>query len=81
MHRRELARRRKENDFLGAAGSVGGGGGVLLLPELGGAFRWIAGDLVMVKKGSDWVGGGCAGWWRDGSILDRNGCRCLLWRV
>ena len=81
MHRCKLARRRKKNGKLGAAGSARGGDGELLLPKLGGTFWWVAGGVVMVKRGSNWAEGGCGGWLLDGSILDRSGGRCLLWSV
>ena len=81
MHRRELARRRKEIRCLGAAGSAGGGGGVLLLPELGGTFRRVARGLVKVKRGLNWAEGGCAGWLLVRWISGRNGCRCLWWSI
>ena len=80
QHRREFARQWKENGILGSAGFVGGGGDTLSLPGLGGAFRWIAGGLVKVKRGLNWAERGYAGSLRIGLILDRNGCRCLLWR-
>ena len=62
LRRSKLARRWKENELLGAAGSAGGGGGTLSLPRLGGALRWIAGGLVKVKRGSNWTEGGWNGW-------------------
>ena len=51
MHRCKLARWRKGIRFLGAASSTGGGGGELLLPELGGSFRQVAGGLEKVNGG------------------------------
>ena len=71
MHKRKLACRRKEDDILGASGSTGGGGDVLLLPELGGTFRRVAGGLVKVSRGLNWAEGGYAGWLLVGLILDR----------
>ena len=61
LRRSKLACRWTKNGFLGAAGSAGSGGGALSLPELGGTFRWVAGSLVMVEEGSNWVGGCCGG--------------------
>ena len=46
---------------MGAAGSARGGGGSLLLPELGGSYRRVAGGLVVVREGLNWAEEGCGG--------------------
>ena len=57
----KLAGRRKKMTFLGSTGSTGGGGSELWLPELGGSLRWVAGGLVEVSGGLNWVEEGCGG--------------------
>ena len=81
MLRCELAGRRQESAFLGAAGSAGDGGSDLSLLGLNGTFWQVAGCLVKACGGLNWsvevCGGSCGLGWFSG----RNWSKCLWWMV